>query len=426
MTESPFDRRRFLERLFPLNRSLANEGTDRAFEIIREHLPIAIESVRTGTRVFTWTVPPRWVVEGATLTDEAGNLLADFRRHPLHVGSYSAPFTGWVDRATLARHLATSPAMPDAIPFTFHYYDRDWRLCMEHRAFQAARGDRFHVDIRTRFEEGEVRYGLLTIPGRTPDILLLMCNICHPAIANDSLSGVGVMTSIALRLMRRRPRHTVRLLICPETIGSLCYLHNHESELPLHRAGIFCEMAGLSRPLRLQLSKERNAAIDRAARLALREAAPEREIGEFMAGPANDEKVLDAPGFDVPAVSFVRWPYPEYHTSADDMSIVDDARLDEAERAVERTIELFDSNYVPVRRFRGLLGLSSNGLSGWRRRSEQEGAVLNEMLVLLDNRRDLLAIAEESRHSPGLVAEFLIALAERGLIDPPPGSEPGR
>ena len=54
---------------------------------------------------------------------------AGYADHPLHVVSYSLPFEGMVTREELLQHLHVHPRLPEAIPFVFKYYDRDWGLC---------------------------------------------------------------------------------------------------------------------------------------------------------------------------------------------------------------------------------------------------------------------------------------------------------
>lgn len=412
------DRRKLIESLWPLNRTLANSGTDQALEIVSKEISLQIESVPTGTRVFTWEVPPRWSVDRGLLKTEDGQTLADFQKHPLYLASYSDSFEGWVDRETLRSHLTVSQLMPDAIPFTFKFYERVWHMSLEYNRWQEVQNqNKFFVDIKTRFESGHLNFGIKTLPGRSKSILLLVANICHPFIANDSISGLACLVGVVKKLEKMKLNHTIRLLICPETIGSLCYLHNHVDEIENHKAAIFSEMVGIQKPLRLLQSLQAQTEIDRAARVALKESGVPQEVHDFMDGPSNDEKVLNSPGFDIPSISFVRWPYNEYHTSADTPSILDDKRMDEAEDVILKTILNFDRNFVPKRKFRGLLGLSANGLYQDWRDNIPFCRAMYKLLMSLDNKTSILEMCENTGLPFDDVHLFCQRLLEKGLCE---------
>ena len=68
-------KRERLENLYPLNRTLSSDDTDKAFEIIREYIPVKYYDITSGKKVFTWKVPERWHVESAIVEDESGNKL---------------------------------------------------------------------------------------------------------------------------------------------------------------------------------------------------------------------------------------------------------------------------------------------------------------------------------------------------------------
>ena len=52
---------------------------------------------------------------------------------------------------------------------------------------------------------------------------------------------------VACLLRRERPRYTYRLLLLPETIGSVAYLSHNEHLIPCMKGGLFLEMFGLCR-----------------------------------------------------------------------------------------------------------------------------------------------------------------------------------
>ena len=142
--------------------------------------------------------------------------------------------------------------------------------------------------------------------------------------ANDDAAGVASAVGVARGLWARRlppGSSSVRFLFCPEVIGSICYLAHHEDLIATLRGAVFAEMTGNDNSLLFQRTRQDTHRLDRVARYVLgRHAEGFREAG-FNELVGNDEKVINGPGVDVPCISISRWPYPEYHTSDDNLDI---------------------------------------------------------------------------------------------------------
>ena len=51
----------FLEKLFPLNRSITGEGLRQTLQIIKNEIgQLDIHNIPSGTKVFDWVVPDEW------------------------------------------------------------------------------------------------------------------------------------------------------------------------------------------------------------------------------------------------------------------------------------------------------------------------------------------------------------------------------
>src|SRR5690606_18416531 len=101
---------------------------------------------------------------------------------------YSLPFEGEVSREELLRHLHVHPTLPDAVPFNFQYYDKDWGLCCSQRQRDALTDARYRVVIRTDFSFGTLKVGEVVLPGETEECVVLCAHLCHPHMVNDDLS----------------------------------------------------------------------------------------------------------------------------------------------------------------------------------------------------------------------------------------------
>src|SRR5262249_8343804 len=219
--------------------------------------------------------PERWSCREAWLETLDGRRLFSYADHPLHVVSYSLPFEGVVTREELLRHLHVHPTLPDAIPFMFKYYERDWGLCCSRNERDAVHESQYRVLIRTDFSFGRLKVGEVVVPGESAETIVLCAHLCHPAMVNDDLTGVVVGIDVVRSLLARpRGQYTYRLLIVPETIGSIAHLSHHPDLIPLMRGGLFLEMLGRDHPHGLQLSHHRDTPVDRCFSESLRNQHP--------------------------------------------------------------------------------------------------------------------------------------------------------
>ena len=99
-----------MQRLFPICRSITGDGVRETLRILREHIPLEIHEVPTGTQVFDWSVPREWNIKDAWIKNSAGERLIDFQRLNLHVVSYSVPVHQRMRLAELTRNIFTRPS----------------------------------------------------------------------------------------------------------------------------------------------------------------------------------------------------------------------------------------------------------------------------------------------------------------------------
>ena len=225
-----------IEALWRLPRDLVSEGYDAALHALAGQLPMTIHEYPTGTPCFTWTVPEKWHCREARLETLDGRVLLTSRDNPLHVASYSTPFCGEITREELLPRLHVHPRLPDAVPFRFFYYTRDWGLCCTQALKDSLTEARYRVVIDAAFSPGTLKVGEAVLPGQSDDCFVFCAHLCHPAMVNDDLSGVVVGIDVMRRLARLpRRRYTYRLVILPETIGSAAYLSHNEALIPTMR-----------------------------------------------------------------------------------------------------------------------------------------------------------------------------------------------
>ena len=418
-----------IHELWFLPRDIVSDGYDQALNRLAKEAPMTVHEYPTGEACWTWRVPEKWTCHAAYLETLDGRRLLDYASHPLHVVSYSLPYEGVVSRQELFQHLHVHPRLPEAIPFVFKYYERDWGLCASQTLRDSLHEEAYRVVIRTAFEPGMLKVGEILIPGEKEETFVLAAHLCHPAMANDDLTGVVVGLDVARQLLQRPGNGTsnyysYRLLILPETIGSLAYLSHNEDQIPQMTAGLFLEMLGNAAPHALQGSFQPHSQADRCLVTALRGLDPAGYNAPYRTVIGNDERQFNAPGVRVPMLSLSRVegpesasrPYREYHSSLDTPAIVSGERLAASRQVVLGLIQAWERNQYVINRFKGEIFCSGYGIWVDYRANPEGHRRLFEIMERCDGKHTVADIAFELDVSFQSVWEVIAMLQEKGLV----------
>ena len=108
--------------------------------------------------------------------------------------------------------------------------------------------------------------------------------------------------------------------------------------------GLVISCVGDPGPLRYKRSRRGDAPVDRAAAYVLAR-EPDSIVGDWQP-TGGDERQYCSPGFDLPVGTLSRTPhglFPEYHSSADDLSLVRPEALAASYRAALEIIDVVGS-----------------------------------------------------------------------------------
>lgn len=339
----------FLSDLFPICRSITGNGVRHTLKVIQEHIPIEIREVPTGTQAFDWTVPKEWNIKDAYVMDEDGNKIIDFGKNNLHVLGYSIPVNKIVSYSELQERLYSLPEQPDAIPYATSYYRERWGFCIAHNDRVRLKKCNYKVFIDSELKDGYLTYGELIVPGESQKEVFLSTYVCHPSMANDNLSGPTIATFLAKWIMSTGRRYTYRIVYVPETIGSIVYLSKNLGRMKENVvAGFNLTCMGDDRQYSYLSTRTGDQYVDRVALNVLKHKHPNFVRYSFL-DRGSDERQYDAPGVDLPVCSVMRskyGTYPEYHTSLDNLSLVNSEGLYGAYDIMKECISLIENDHI--------------------------------------------------------------------------------
>jgi aminopeptidase-like protein len=393
---------RLIERLYPICRSITGDGVRETLSVIAEHVPLETSEVPTGTEVFDWTVPKEWNIRDAYVKNASGRRVIDFRESNLHVVSYSVPVHARLSLRELKEHLHTLPEHPEWIPYRTSYYNESWGFCLSHNQLLELDEDEYEVCIDSSLEPGHMTYGECYVKGQTSDEVLIYCHVCHPSLCNDNLSSIALATFLAQELKPMTLRYSYRFLFSPGMIGAITWLCLNEARLSRINHGLVLSCLGDSGRSTYKKSRRGDAEIDKAVTHVLRQSGSDYDVVDFSPW-GYDERQFCSPGFNLPVGCLMRTPhgqFPEYHTSADDLELVQPEYLADSLSKCMSVFHVLENNKTylnqnpkcePQLGKRGLYGTMGGGSD----RREAELAML-WVLNLSDGDHSLLDIAERS------------------------------
>jgi aminopeptidase-like protein len=415
----------YMERLWPIMRSITGEGVRETHRILSELVPLTMLEIPSGQAVYDWVIPNEWVFRQATLIGPNGQVICDARDNNLHVVNYSIPFQGTVSKQELDEHLYSLPAQPEAIPYVTSYYQPKWGFCLSHQVREALPDGNYQVVIDTELRPGSLTLSECILPGETDQEVLISTDTCHPSLGNNELSGPLVAAFLYGRLAALPNRRlTYRFVFLPETIGSITFLAlrgQHLIEKLI--AGYTVTCAGDRGPFTYKASRQGKALCDKAALQVLNASGAAFQRIDFTPAAGSDERQYCSPGFNLPVGSLMRTryaTYPEYHTSLDNLDFISAETIQESVEMYFQVCSAIDGNrsYLNLFPF-GEPKLDRRGLYsnlGITQERLQFCKAIMWVLNYSDGTHDLLDIATKSKLPFATIQQAATACEQEGLL----------
>ncbi len=421
------------DRLYPICRSITGPGLRKSLAIIGEYVPLEYFAVKTGTKLFDWTIPPEWHIKEAWLKGPDGKKIVDFEEHNLHVVNYSSDVDIVLTLENLKNHLHTIPQLPEAIPYVTSYYKRRWGFCLPHSKYEKLKPGEYHAYIDSKFVNGELNFGHAVLPGKSSQEVLISSYICHPSMANNELSGPVVAAFLYRCLAQWENRHfTYRFVFVPSTIGSLAYLSMFGCQLKANLfSGIVLTCLGGRNKLSYKLSRRENAPIDEIVKHLIKTNIIQGDLRPFTP-VGSDERQYCSPGFNLPVGQLSRMlyaSYPEYHSSFDTKELMTIAALEQSVRDLELILKGLELDGYYINRYPfGEIKLDKYNLypdmnkpdkSPYTNKESSQTLQLERILMVLnysDGFHTLKEIAERCNCSIFDFSEIIKVLCKKNLL----------
>ncbi len=338
------------EELFPICRSLTGDGVRQTLDKLAEIYPVKQYSVKSGTRVFDWTVPKEWNIRDAYIMDENGNRIVDFLSCNLHVMGYSIPVNQIMTGKELEPYLYCLEEQEDAIPYITSYYSERWGFCVTAKQkYEIANSQQnYQVCIDSELKDGVLNYGEILIKGESEKEIFFSTYVCHPSMANNELSGPTVAIYLAkwIASLPKR-RYSYRIVFLPETIGSITYLSTNLKQMQENMlAGFVLTCIGDEGDFSYIPSRYGDNLADKVASCVLKHSVKRFKEYSFL-DRGSDERQYCSPFVDLPVCSVTKTKYgefPEYHTSLDNMDFISAKGLGDSFEFYKTCIEALEFN----------------------------------------------------------------------------------
>jgi aminopeptidase-like protein len=419
-----------LKDLAPLNRVMCSSDYDKTIDYLQRILPFKVIEYSSRDEYNGWVIPPKWDVKEAKIIKD-GKVIYDGLWHPLAVIALSASIRSKIRFRELKGHLHYDHRYDDSLTFHFRQqfrsWNRDWGFCVTKSFYDSLTDGEYEVIIETVEGEGILRMLEYTHQGALDESIAICANLDHPGVANDGISGVAVGIELFRRMVAKKTKFTYKLILAQGIIGTEYYLgkqHDRHRESILECACLW--MLGSRTDLALQASRESRTNIEHTIAYVMDKKDIRYRKGDFESIIINDEYIWEA--YDIPTCSLSRMPYPEYHSSRDNCSIMSEEALEEVVLVLEESLDILDSSPLVCKKFKGNICLSNPrynlyidpGQVSFGDQPDEERKKLRLLMDMIPTLRRPVTIkylADRIGLEQQQVNDYLLRWAKKGLLD---------
>lgn len=389
---------------------------------IADILNAEIIPTKSGSEVLTWVIPEYHHVKKGVLKRLNGEVIADFHRNPLYLWTHSVNFSGTVSKKELINHILTDEKRPTMIPY--HYRQgfsikaETWGFCLPYKVYSTLNDDEYVVDIQVDINNNEDMLTGVAQAGNGGKTYIFAAHTCHPAQATDGLTNVALLTQIFKKLQTMDLKNTYKFVFGPEYYAAAVFLERlSDNEIQNINGAFFLDLIGADTDFAFSTSFQGDSFIDSIVEHIFSHNILKYEKYSYRQLIGNDEMFYNGPYYNIPTVTLGQVVPPYYHSSDDNYDNIDFSKIEEYEKIIFDIIDVLETDYVPVLKYKGPLCLSRYNLYIDIRNNKDAYKHIEAMQILADGNISCFNIAMQIGASYSFVKNFFDALIGYNLAE---------
>jgi aminopeptidase-like protein len=420
----------YLKELFPIARSITGLGNRESLKILQRIAPLQVEEYKSGKSVYDWIIPDEWNVKDAWIKDSFGNKIIDYKECNIHIVGYSIPVHTTMNFKELRPKLFYDNRIPDSIPYRTSYYHKDYGFCVTKKQYEKLKSINTPLEIKIESEldpNGSMTIGELLIPGASKQEILISTYFCHPQLANDNLSGFLMTAFLARKLLEKKDlKYSYRIVWVPETIGAISYCSVNEKQMKDIDMGLVITTVGGSGSFGYKQSFNIEHPINRIVESTFMDSSIDFIKYQWDIH-GSDERQYSSKAFSINTITISKdkyYEYPQYHTSSDDLSLVNGSQIYDSLKIYLQLIEKFENRvlykntnpYCEAFLSKHDLYPKEGGTLRPKLKGKSEVDVILWLLFLCDGSMSVEDISLKIGIDKEIINDFSIRLENKGLL----------
>lgn len=349
------------------SRTPVSDESNALVKDVADILNAEIIPVKSGSEVLTWIIPEYHHVNKGILKRVNGEIIADFHKNPLYLWTHSINFQGKVTKQELLKHILTDEKRPSVIPY--HYKQgfsikaENWGFCLPYEVYSTLNDEEYIVDIEVDINNDKDMLTGVAQAGNKGKTYIFAAHTCHPAQAVDGLTNVALLTSIFKKLQNMELKNTYKFVFGPEYYAAAVFLERlSDDDLKNIDGAFFLDLIGADTDFAFSTSFFGDSFIDKLVEHIFTHKNQPFHKYEYRQLIGNDEMFYNGPYYKIPTVTLGQNEPDNYHSSDDNYNNINFNKIDDYEKIIFDIIEVLETNYTPVLKYKGPLCLSRYNL----------------------------------------------------------------
>lgn len=389
---------------------------------VSDILSAKIIRAKSGSEVLTWVIPEYHHVKKGLLKRLNGEVVADFHKNPLYLWTHSVNFSGTVSKKELINHILTDEKRPDIIPY--HYKQgfsikaENWGFCLPYKVYTTLNDEEYVVDIQVDINNNEDMLTGVAQAGSIGKTYIFAAHTCHPAQGIDGLTNVALLTQIFKKLQTMDLKNTYKFVFGPEYYAAAAFLDSlSDDEVKNINGAFFLDLIGANTDFAFSTSFQGNSIIDEIVEHIFTNHLLKYEKLGYRQLIGNDEMFYNGPYYNIPTVTLGQVVPPYYHSSDDNYDNINYSKIEEYEKIIFELIDILETDYVPVLKYKGPLCLSRYNLYIDGIKNPQGYKHIESAQILADGNTSCFNLALKTGASYSFIKNFFDALVNQNLAE---------